>query len=66
MDERLTALLAVIIPLAIIQLGLMIWAIIDLVRRERVRGGSKLIWALVIVFVSTIGSILYLVWGRQE
>jgi len=66
MDSRFAALLAVIIPLALIQLGLMIWAIIDLVGRERVRGGNKLIWALVIVFVSTIGSILYLVWGREE
>ena len=66
MDSRIGALLAVAIPLALIQLGLMIWAIVDLVKRERVRGGSKLLWALVIVFVSTIGPILYLVWGRQE
>lgn len=66
MDSRIGALLAVAIPLALIQLGLMIWAIVDLVGRERVRGGSKLLWALVIVFVSTIGSIVYLVWGRQE
>ncbi len=66
MDSRIGALLAVAIPLALIQLGLMIWAIVDLVKRERVRGGSKLLWALVIVFVSTIGSIVYLVWGRQE
>ena len=66
MDSRIGALLAVLIPLALIQLGLMIWAIVDLVRRERVRGDSKLLWALVIVFVSTIGPIVYLVWGRQE
>lgn len=59
-------MLAVLIPLAVIQLGLMVWAIVDLVGRERVRGGNKLIWAIVIVLMSTIGSIVYLVWGRNE
>lgn len=66
MDSGIGTLLAVLIPLAVIQLGLMVWAIVDLVGRERVRGGNKLIWAIVIVLMTTIGPIVYLVWGRNE
>lgn len=56
---------AVLVPLIIIQLTLMIVALVDLARREAVRGGSKLVWALVIVLINTIGPILYLLWGRE-
>jgi hypothetical protein len=59
-------LLAVLLPLLAIQLGLLIWALVDLARRERVRGGSKVVWLLVILLVNTLGSIVYLVWGREE
>lgn len=55
-----------IIPLAAIQLGLLGFALYDLVKRNRVKGGSKLVWGLVIVFVSIIGPILYLTIGREE
>ncbi len=60
------SLLAVLLPLILIEVGLLVWAVIDLVKREHVRGGNKLIWALVIIFISTLGPILYLVWGREE
>jgi hypothetical protein len=62
--EQIIALLA---PIVIIQLGLMIAALIDLERPERrVRGGNKLVWALVIFFVNVIGPIIYFVAGREE
>lgn len=64
MDTSL--LLAVVLPLILIEIGLLVWAIVDLVKRERVRGGNKLIWALIIIFISTLGPIIYLVWGREE
>ena len=57
---------AILLPLLAIQLSLMIWALVDLVRRERVRGGSKLVWVMVILLLNFIGPILYLVWGRNE
>jgi hypothetical protein len=58
---------ALLLPIVVIQLGLMIAALFDLERDERrVRGGSKLVWALVIVFVNVIGPIVYFVAGREE
>lgn len=60
-------IIALVVPIIVIQLGLMIAALIDLERDERrVRGGSKLVWALVIVFVNVVGPILYFVAGREE
>ena len=62
--EQIIALLA---PIIVIQVGLMIAALVDLERHERrVRGGSKLVWALVIFFVNVLGPILYFVAGREE
>jgi hypothetical protein len=59
--------IALVAPIAVIQLGLMIAALIDLERGERrVRGGNKIAWALVIVVVNVIGPILYFVAGREE
>jgi ABC-2 type transport system ATP-binding protein len=60
-------LIALIIPIAIIQIGLMLLAAFDLLRQDRrVRGGSKAMWAIIIVFVNLIGPILYLLVGREE
>jgi hypothetical protein len=60
-------IIALLIPIVVIQLGLMIAALVDLERDERrVRGGSKVVWAIVIVFVNILGPILYFIAGREE
>ena len=60
-------ILALLAPILVIQLGLMIAALYDLEKSERtVRGGSKLVWVLVIVFLNIVGPIVYFVAGRDE
>jgi ABC-2 type transport system ATP-binding protein len=60
-------LLALIVPLIVIQLAMMILAIVDLLRDDRaVRGGSKAVWAVIIVFINLIGPILYFIVGRED
>lgn len=59
--------LPLLIPLILIQLGLMALALRDLLRPERrVRGGSKGVWAVVIVFGELLGPLAYLLFGRLE
>ena len=58
---------ALILPLLLVQLVLLIAGIYDLTRPERrVKGDNKVVWALVIIFVATIGPILYFLAGREE
>jgi hypothetical protein len=54
-----------LIPVVVIELGLMIAALIDLIRREQTNG-PKWIWILVIVLVNFIGPIIYFIVGRKE
>jgi hypothetical protein len=62
-----TVVLLLILPIVIIELGLLVIALRDLLRPERrVRGESKLMWGLLIVFVGMLGPILYLTIGREE
>ena len=60
-------LLLLLTPIIVIELGLIIFALRDLLRPERhVRGNSKLLWGIVIVFISLLGPIIYLAVGREE
>lgn len=63
--NEFTKYLPLIIPLVLIDLGLIIYSLVDLVRREKTKG-PKWVWALVILFVSTFGPIIYLLFGRDE
>ena len=55
-----------LLPLVVIEVGLVIFALRDLLRSERrVRGDSKLMWGIIILFISLFGPILYFVVGRE-
>ena len=55
-----------LIPLVLIEIALLVFALVDLVRRKKVRGGNKWVWGVVIVAVNVIGPIIYFVVGREE
>jgi hypothetical protein len=62
-----STLLLLLTPLIVIQLGLIVFALHDLIQPERrVKGDSKLMWGIIICVISLIGPILYLVAGRKE
>lgn len=62
-----TSQLLILLPLVLIELGLVVFSLVDLLKPERrVVGDNKLIWALVIVVVGTIGPIVYLLAGRKQ
>lgn len=64
--DTLRTWLPLIAPLILLQLGLQVAAIIDLVRRDKVRGGNKLIWGAVIVLLEIFGALAYFVVAREE
>jgi hypothetical protein len=65
MEETLRTLIPFLIPIVLLQIGLMIFALIDLSRRERTRG-PKWVWVLVIILVNFIGPVIYFVVGRED
>ena len=64
MDAPTIAL--VLVPILIIQVGLMLFALYDLFQEDRRVKGDKIIWALVIAFVNIIGPLIYFFAGRDE
>ena len=65
MTSRLVFLL--LLPIIVVEIGLIIYALRDLLRPERlVRGDSKLMWGILIVAIGVLGPILYLTVGRRE
>ena len=59
--EGVIALLA----LVSLQVILQAFACVDLARRRTVRGGRKLVWALIIIAGSVLGVVLYFALGRM-
>lgn len=62
---QIMKLLPLLIPLLLVQIGLLIAGVVDLVKREKTKG-PKWMWVLIIVFVNIIGPIIYFVVGREE
>jgi hypothetical protein len=59
--------LPLLIPLAILDVALIATGLYDLTRPERrVKGGNKLVWGLVIVFVELVGALIYFLFGRED
>ena len=60
-------ILLLVLPILIVEIALIVVALRDLLRPERrVRGDSKLLWGLLIVFIGLLGPIVYLAVGREE
>lgn len=59
-----TTVAAIVLALIAVQLATQVYALVDLARRDVVRGGRKWVWALVITFGNLVGAIGYLVAGR--
>lgn len=57
--------IVVLLLLAAVQIGLTIYSLADLVRRDRVAEAPKLVWGVVILLGNIPGSVLYLVIGRN-
>jgi len=61
------SVLLILLPIVLIELGLVVFSLVDLFKPERqVVGNNKVIWVLVIVLVGTIGPIVYLLAGRKQ
>jgi len=54
-----------LLPILLVQIGLQVYAIVDLVKREHTKG-PKWIWVIIIIAGEMLGPVAYLLFGRQE
>ena len=59
-------LLPILVPLLILQMGLMIFAIVHAIKHQKFKFGNLALWIILIILLSIIGSILYFTIGRGE
>ena len=64
--ELLVDILPFLIPVIILEIALLVLALVDLFKREHMSSNTRLIWALVIIFLNIIGPIIYFIFGRGE
>ena len=58
-DLKTTLLICAVVLWAVVQYGLMFWALRDLRQRRSVRGGNKVLWALFILCLPVAGALIY-------
>src|SRR5215471_13068850 len=62
-----SGLLFALVPLLVLVVALDIYCLTDLARAKSVRNAPKIVWAIVILFVSApIGALIYLFAGRDR
>ena len=59
-------LIKMLIPVILIQVGLAVAAIVDIVKRKSFSIGTKPIWIIIVITVSFVGPLVYFVIGRKE
>jgi len=52
--------------LILIPLGMTVWALIDVIRRDFEKDINKLVWIIVILFMPMLGGILYFFVGQSK
>ena len=62
----LQAYLPFIIPLAILQMGLMIAALVHIFTHSTYKMGNRVLWVIVVLFLNTLGPVLYFFLGRDD
>lgn len=64
--SELIKYLPFLIPIAIIELGLAITALVHVLKHPDYRFGNKVMWVLIVLCVQIIGPVVYFVFGRGE
>ncbi len=61
-----TGALVAVIVLGVVELCLVVFCIVDIVRRPAVLGGRKWVWIVLVILFNLVGSIIYLAIGREQ
>ncbi|HJW75125.1 MAG TPA: ATP-binding cassette domain-containing protein [Thermoleophilia bacterium] len=61
-----TGVIVALVLFVVLQLGLMVWAVIDIVQRPAVVWGQKWIWLVIVIVFGIVGPLIYFAAGRAQ
>ena len=64
--ENLQQYLPFLIPVAVIQLGLMIASLVHIFKHKTYRVGNRTLWVVVCLLINIIGPVLYFTLGKGD
>lgn len=65
-NTDILGILKLVWPLIVIQLGLQLYAIFDLLKRGKTRNLNLGVWLVIILLGEIVGALIYLIVGRSE
>lgn len=66
MKDIIMMYLPFLIPVAVIQIGLMVAALVHILRHKTYKVGNRVLWIIIVVLINLIGPILYFTIGKGE
>ncbi len=66
MPDIIREYLPILIPIIILEIGLMVYSLRHVLKHDRYKFGSRTMWILIVVFIQIIGPILYLIIGKED
>ena len=64
--KEISQYLPFLIPILLIELGLLLAALVHVIKHKHYRFGNQVMWIVIVVFLQIIGPILYFTIGRGE
>ncbi|HES4517680.1 TPA: PLDc N-terminal domain-containing protein [Streptococcus pyogenes] len=64
--EFIREYLPILIPIVVLEIGLMIYALSHVLKHDNFKFGNKAMWIVVVVLIQIIGPILYLIIGKDN
>lgn len=64
--DQIQEFLPIIIPITILEVGLMLYALIHILKHNQYKVGNRILWIILVVLFQIIGPILYLTIGKED
>ncbi|MDK2991610.1 MAG: hypothetical protein PWP48_843 [Clostridiales bacterium] len=66
MPENISQFIPFLVPIIVIQFGLMVAAIIHILHHNKYRFGNRALWLVISIFIGIIGPVLYFTIGKGD
>lgn len=64
--DILVSYLPILLPLVLLEVIIMLFALVHIIRHPHVKRGDRVVWILLIIFVQFIGPISYFLIGKGD